>query len=158
MGASAPFRALLGSPPDLIPFLFSHSSFVKMPDIPVGAQIFDLAFHPNRPIVYTGLLTGHIKAFGYDEQGNHEAKFSLRPSKKSCRALALSMDGDQLWAAGKAKAIQCVLSHLEERTGARLTLGAVPQHHRRRHGRGGRHPRGRARVSIRAGSGLRPAR
>ncbi|OJT13765.1 WD repeat-containing protein JIP5 [Trametes pubescens] len=88
-----------------------------MPDIPVGAQIFDLAFHPNRPIVYTGLLTGHIKAFGYDEQGNHEAKFSLRPSKKSCRALALSMDGDQLWAAGKAKAIQCVLSLLEERTG-----------------------------------------
>lgn len=79
-----------------------------MPDIPVGAQIFDIAFHPNRPIVYTGLLTGHIKAFGYDEQGNHEPKFSLRPSKKSCRALALSVDGDQLWAAGKAKAIQCV--------------------------------------------------
>ncbi|KAL1948494.1 hypothetical protein VTO73DRAFT_12569 [Trametes versicolor] len=79
-----------------------------MPDIPVGAQIFDLAFHPNRPIVYTGLLTGHIKAFGYDEQGNHEAKFSLRPSKKSCRALALSVDGDQLWAAGKAKAIHTI--------------------------------------------------
>ncbi|KAI0634224.1 WD40 repeat-like protein [Trametes polyzona] len=79
-----------------------------MPDIPVGAQIFDLAFHPNRPVVFTGLLTGHVKAFGYDEQGNHEAKFSLRPSKKSCRALALSEDGAQIWAAGKAKAIHTI--------------------------------------------------
>ncbi|KAI0372471.1 WD40 repeat-like protein [Pilatotrama ljubarskyi] len=76
-----------------------------MPDIPVGAQIFDLAFHPNRPIVFTGLLTGHVKAFGYDEQGNHEARFSVRPSKRSCRTLALSADGAQIWAAGKAKAI-----------------------------------------------------
>ncbi|KAI9056357.1 WD40 repeat-like protein [Trametes sanguinea] len=76
-----------------------------MPDIPVGAQIFDLAFHPNRPVVFTGLLTGHIKAFGYDEQGNHDAKFSVRPSKKSCRTLAMSADGAHIWAAGKAKAI-----------------------------------------------------
>ncbi|KAI0672327.1 WD40 repeat-like protein [Trametes maxima] len=79
-----------------------------MPDIPVGAQIFDLAFHPNRPLVFTGLLTGHVKAFGYDEQGNHEHKFSLRPSKKSCRTLASSEDGAQLWAAGKAKAIHVI--------------------------------------------------
>ncbi|KAJ2992569.1 hypothetical protein NUW54_g7904 [Trametes sanguinea] len=76
-----------------------------MPDIPVGAQIFDLAFHPNRPVVFTGLLTGHVKAFGYDEQGNHDAKFSVRPSKKSCRTLAMSADGAHIWAAGKAKAI-----------------------------------------------------
>ncbi|KAH9854606.1 WD40 repeat-like protein [Lenzites betulinus] len=79
-----------------------------MPDIPVGAQIFDFAFHPNQPLVCTGLLTGHIKAFTYDEQGNHEAKFSLRPAKKSCRALAMSADGGQLWAAGKAKAIHTI--------------------------------------------------
>ncbi|KAI0649951.1 WD40 repeat-like protein [Trametes meyenii] len=79
-----------------------------MPDISVGAQIFDLAFHPNRPLVFTGLLTGHVKAFGYDEQGNHEPKFSLRPSKKSCRTLASSEDGARLWAAGKAKAIHTI--------------------------------------------------
>ncbi|KAH9903442.1 WD40 repeat-like protein [Cubamyces lactineus] len=79
-----------------------------MPDIPMGAQIFDLAFHPNRPIVVTGLLTGHVKAFGYDEQGNHEAKFSLRPSKRSCRTLAMSEDGAHIWAGGKAKAIHTI--------------------------------------------------
>ncbi|KAI0827419.1 WD40 repeat-like protein [Trametes gibbosa] len=79
-----------------------------MPDIPVGAQIFDFAFHPTQPLVCTGLLTGHIKAFTYDEQGNHDAKFSIRPAKKSCRALAMSEDGGQLWAAGKAKAIYTI--------------------------------------------------
>ena len=76
-----------------------------MPDIPVGAQIFDLAFHPSRPLVLTGLLTGYVKAFSYDEQGNHEEKFSARPSKRSCRTLAMSEDGAQAWAGGKAKAI-----------------------------------------------------
>ncbi|KAI8989141.1 WD40 repeat-like protein [Trametes punicea] len=79
-----------------------------MPDIPVGAQIFDLAFHPNCPIVFTGLLTGYVKAFVYDDQGNHEAKFSLRPSKRSCRTLAVSEDGAQLWSAGKARAIHTI--------------------------------------------------
>jgi len=79
-----------------------------MPDIPVGTQIFDLVFHPNSSIVFTGLLTGHIKAFGYDEQGNYTDKFSIRPSKRSCRALAVSGDGDQLWAAGKARTLSTI--------------------------------------------------
>lgn len=78
-----------------------------MPDIPVNAQIFDLAFHPERPLFATGLLTGHVTAFSYDEQGNYEKKFSIRPSKKSCRTLAMSENGSNVWAAGKAKIIQC---------------------------------------------------
>ncbi|KAI0767415.1 WD40-repeat-containing domain protein [Fomes fomentarius] len=79
-----------------------------MPDIPVGAQVFDLTFHPDQPLVLAGLLTGHIKSFAYDEQGNYEEKFSVRPSKKSCRTLAFSADGAQVWAAGKAKAIHTI--------------------------------------------------
>ncbi|KAI1787277.1 WD40 repeat-like protein [Ganoderma leucocontextum] len=79
-----------------------------MPDIPVSAQIFDLAFHPERPLVTTGLLTGHVTAFSYDEQGNYEEKFSIRPSKKSCRTLAMTEDGSTVWAAGKAKAIHVI--------------------------------------------------
>ena len=101
--------------PSPIPVHFSaklvvarSSSAAKMPDIPVGAQTFDLAFHPNRPLVLSGLLTGHIKAFSYDEQGSYQAKFSVRPSKRSCRTLAVSEDGAQVWAGGKAKAIQYV--------------------------------------------------
>ncbi|KAI0943775.1 WD repeat-containing protein jip5 [Taiwanofungus camphoratus] len=79
-----------------------------MPDIPVGAQIFDLTFHPNSSTVFTGLLTGEVKAFSYDDQGNHESKFTLRPSKRSCRALTISRDGGRLWAAGKAKALHTI--------------------------------------------------
>jgi WD repeat-containing protein 55 len=78
-----------------------------MPDIQVGAQIFDLAFHPTRPIVYTALLTGEIKSFAYDEQGNHTYGFDFRPSKRSCRSIALDKDGSRLWAVGKSKAILC---------------------------------------------------
>ncbi|KAH7915939.1 WD40-repeat-containing domain protein [Hygrophoropsis aurantiaca] len=76
-----------------------------MPDIPVGSQIFDLAFHPSHSTVYTGLLTGQIKAFTYDEQGQHQQSFSVRPSKRSCRCLTLDEDGSKLWTGGKAKAI-----------------------------------------------------
>ncbi|PCH36904.1 WD40 repeat-like protein [Wolfiporia cocos MD-104 SS10] len=79
-----------------------------MPDISVGTQIFDLIFHPTDSLVFTGLLTGHIEAFSYDEQGNHEHKLSLRPSKRSCRALAIDEDGGKLWTAGKAKAIHTI--------------------------------------------------
>jgi WD repeat-containing protein 55 len=80
-----------------------------MPDIPVGAQIFDLTFHPSQPTVYTGLLTGEVKAFCYDEQGNHEERFVVRPSKRSCRGLALNNDGSKLWIVGKGKGLQYVL-------------------------------------------------
>ena len=76
-----------------------------MPDIAVGAQIFDLAFHPTASVVYTGLLSGEVKAFGYDDQGAHDERFRLRPTKRSCRGLTLSEDGAQLWAVGKSKAI-----------------------------------------------------
>jgi len=82
--------------------------FSSMPEIPVGAQIFDVVFHPTFSTVYTGLLTGQVKAFFYDSQGNHKSAFSVRPSKKSCRGLSLDQDGSHLYAVGKGKALRCV--------------------------------------------------
>jgi len=79
-----------------------------MPVVPVGSQIFDLAFHPTSNVVYTGLLNGKVKAFTYDDQGVHAPAFELRISKRSCRGLALSPDGASLYAVGKNKALQCV--------------------------------------------------
>ncbi len=76
-----------------------------MPEIPVNAQIFDLVFHPTFSTVYTGLLTGYVEAFAYDQQGDHKSVFSLRPSKRSCRALSINEDGSKLYAAGKSKVI-----------------------------------------------------
>jgi WD repeat-containing protein 55 len=78
---------------------------MPMLNIPVGSQIFDLAFHPSSNVVYTGLLNGKVKAFTYDEQGAHSA-FHLRISKRSCRGLALSPDGSSLYAVGKNKTLQ----------------------------------------------------
>ena len=77
-----------------------------MPDIPVGAQIFDVTFHPSERLVFVGLLTGKVKAFRYDEQGQHEEKFSVILSKKSCRGLATNEDGSKLYAVTKGKALQ----------------------------------------------------
>jgi hypothetical protein len=92
------------------------ANILQMPDIAVGAQIFDVVFHPVQSLVYTGLLTGEVKAFGYDEQGQHHHKFTLKPSKKSCRGLTIDEDGNVLWAVGKAKTLQYVsirsISHL----------------------------------------------
>ncbi|KAF8892943.1 WD40-repeat-containing domain protein [Infundibulicybe gibba] len=76
-----------------------------MPEIPVGAQIFDIAFNPTHSTVYAGLLTGEIKAFAYNEQGAHNQSFSLRPSKRSCRSVTLDNDGSHLFAVGKSKAL-----------------------------------------------------
>ena len=82
-----------------------HTSRAEMPDISVGAQIFDLIFHPTESIVYAGLLTGEVKAFGYDEQGQHDQRFSLKPSKRSCRGLAIDKQGDRIWSVGKGKSL-----------------------------------------------------
>ncbi|KAH9077646.1 WD repeat-containing protein JIP5 [Lactarius deliciosus] len=79
-----------------------------MPVIPLGSQIFDLAFHPTSNVVYTGLLNGKVKAFTYDDQGVHSPAFELRISKRSCRGLALSPDGASLYAVGKNKSLHIV--------------------------------------------------
>jgi hypothetical protein len=81
-----------------------------MPDIPTGSQIFDLCFAPDADRVYAGLLNGKIKGYSYDEEGEHEELFTLRPANKSCRGLAISEDGAQLWAVGKTKSLLYVCS------------------------------------------------
>lgn len=80
-----------------------------MPDIPLDSQLFDLAFHPSHSTVYVAQLTGHVRAIEYsDDDGSHKPSFSLRLSKRSCRALALDQKGDRLWAAGKSKTVHTV--------------------------------------------------
>ena len=81
-------------------------------EIPAGAQIFDIVFHPTVATVYAGLLTGHVEAFAYDNEGNHEPVFTIRPSKRSCRGLSINEDGSQLYAVGKSKSLKCVLTFL----------------------------------------------
>ncbi|KAF8352082.1 WD40-repeat-containing domain protein [Amanita rubescens] len=77
-------------------------------EIPAGAQVFDLVFHPTVTTVYAGLLTGHVEAFAYDNEGNHEPVFTIRPSKRSCRGLSINEDGSQLYAVGKSKSLHII--------------------------------------------------
>jgi len=98
---------------------------LAMPVIPLGSQIFDLAFHPTSNVVYTGLLNGKVKAFTYDDQGAHSAALSLRISKRSCRGLALSPDGSSLYAVGKNKSLQCVFASFQSRTKVSMSAASI---------------------------------
>ncbi|KAL5498028.1 JIP5 [Sanghuangporus vaninii] len=97
-----------------------------MPDISTGAQVFDISFHPTSSLVYVGLLTGGIKAFSYDEQGQAEEKFSIRPSKRSCRGLATNEDGSHLFSVGKAKAMHTIDTSTGEVIGTRTGIHQSP--------------------------------
>jgi len=77
-------------------------------DIPVGNQVFDLAFHPGEDVIYAGLLTGEVKAFKYHDDGSYEQAFSVRPTKRSCRGLATNADGSRLYGVTKDKSIEII--------------------------------------------------
>jgi hypothetical protein len=77
-----------------------------MPDLNLGTQVFDLVFSPTHDIVFTGLLTGHVKAFSYDEEGICTPKFAVRPTKKTARSLAINPAGLELYSVSKDRAIQ----------------------------------------------------
>lgn len=77
-----------------------------MPDIPLRSNPFDLTFSPINDQVYVGLLTGEIKGFSYDAEGAHSELFSIRPSKQSCRGVAIDEDGRRLFCVSKDKSIR----------------------------------------------------
>lgn len=80
-----------------------------MPDIQVGNQLFDLAFHPSEDIVYAATVAGEVKAYKYDlDSGEGTEKFSTRVTKRSVRGLDFSADGQTLYCVGKDKSLQWV--------------------------------------------------
>ncbi|KAJ3764463.1 WD40-repeat-containing domain protein [Lentinula raphanica] len=79
-----------------------------MSDVSVGSQIFDLVFHPSHATVYTGLLSGKVKAFAYDQNGRSKEVFSVKVSQKSCRGIAINDDGGRLYTVGKGKGLHTI--------------------------------------------------
>lgn len=77
-----------------------------MPDLRLRNQPFDLVFSPNHDQIYAGLLTGQVKGFSYDSDGAAVETFSLRPTKRSCRGLAINDYGDKLYSVSKDKSLQ----------------------------------------------------
>ena len=77
-----------------------------MPDISVGNQLFDLAFHPSKDLVYVATVAGEVKCYSYDDEGNGVEKFSTRLTKRSIRGLDFTSNGESLFAVGKDKGLQ----------------------------------------------------
>ncbi|EUC61358.1 WD repeat protein JIP5, putative [Rhizoctonia solani AG-3 Rhs1AP] len=82
--------------------------FGLMPDVDLGTQVFDLAFNPKHDIVYTGLLSGHVKAFAYDDEGICTPKFDIRPAKRTARSLATDSEGLELYSVSKDRSIHVI--------------------------------------------------
>ncbi|KAG8906967.1 WD repeat-containing protein jip5 [Tulasnella sp. 403] len=79
-----------------------------MPDIALKSQCFDLAFSPTQDHLYAGLLTGEVTAFAYDDSGSCTELFSVRPTKRSCRGVAVDADGRRLFTVSKAKTLHTI--------------------------------------------------
>ncbi|OCF43115.1 WD-repeat protein JIP5 [Kwoniella heveanensis CBS 569] len=74
-----------------------------MPDIKLKNQPFDLAFHPTESIVFSSLLTGEVKAWRYDDdEGSTSSSWTVRPSKRTARTLAVEEGGANVWVGGKS--------------------------------------------------------
>ncbi len=91
----------------------------------MGAQVFDLAFHPTHCTAYTCLMSGQVKAISYDHSGRYKESFSVSVSQRSCRGLSLNEDGSNLYVVGKGKALQYV--HIRP---CRVVISGEPQHPR----------------------------
>ncbi|KAA8647450.1 hypothetical protein EYZ11_004049 [Aspergillus tanneri] len=86
--------------------------------LPLSADLFSQAIHPNQPIVSVGLSSGHVQTFRLpsDEadsdddgastsssrngRGHIDTMWRTRRHKGSCRCLTFGVDGETLYSAG----------------------------------------------------------
>ncbi|RAK73961.1 WD40 repeat domain-containing protein [Aspergillus fijiensis CBS 313.89] len=86
--------------------------------LPLSADLFSQAIHPNEPIVSVGLATGHVQTYRLPSEeadsdddgastsssrngkGHIDTMWSTRRHKGSCRCLTFALDGETLYSAG----------------------------------------------------------
>lgn len=84
-----------------------HQTFLAYTSI----KPFDVAFHPKEPVVFSSLLTGQVCAWSYDDAtGETSSSWSVRPSKRTARALSIEENGDEIWMGGKSGSLLCALT------------------------------------------------
>jgi hypothetical protein len=80
--------------------LHIHTILLKQHTDP---QPFDLTFHPTEPVLFASLLTGEVKAYAYsDETGEAGTSWTVRPSRKTARAVDVDRAGKSVWVGGKS--------------------------------------------------------
>ncbi|TIC34509.1 monoubiquitination-related protein [Wallemia mellicola] len=70
-------------------------------------QPHDCVFSPNNENIYIGLLTGEIKGFSFNETSSQRT-LRVRPTKKSCRGIDISQDGNCLYSVSKDGSIHFI--------------------------------------------------
>ncbi len=59
-------------------------------------QVFALDFHPNRPYLAAGLITGSIELWNYDIEGSNSLALNLTHHQHSCTGLLFNSTGENL--------------------------------------------------------------
>ncbi|XP_066287198.1 WD repeat-containing protein 55-like isoform X1 [Branchiostoma lanceolatum] len=77
------------------------------PDIRFEDLVVDINFHPSKPLIAAGIITGEVTLHSYASSANTLVK-TFKHHKKATRAVAFSKDGNSLITSSKDKSLQVV--------------------------------------------------
>ncbi|XP_035683047.1 WD repeat-containing protein 55-like isoform X1 [Branchiostoma floridae] len=77
------------------------------PDITFEDLVVDINFHPSKPLIAAGIITGDVILHSYASSANTLVR-TFKHHKKATRAVAFSKDGNSLITSSKDKSLQVV--------------------------------------------------
>ncbi|RDA91892.1 hypothetical protein CP533_0377 [Ophiocordyceps camponoti-saundersi (nom. inval.)] len=104
--------------------------FENLCTLPLPADVFATAIHPEEPLLTVGLASGHVETFRLPAAGSStsprdntiESIWSTKRHKGSCRCLAYSYDGKAIYSAGT----DSLIKHFDPSTGQVISKAIIP--------------------------------
>ncbi|RCI13630.1 hypothetical protein L249_5557 [Ophiocordyceps polyrhachis-furcata BCC 54312] len=103
--------------------------FENLCTLPLPADVFTTAVHPEEPLLTVGLASGHVETFRLPPAGSSsprdntiESLWSTKRHKGSCRCLAYSYDGKAIYSAGT----DSLIKHFDPSTGQVISKALIP--------------------------------